>query len=36
MRAFVAHGGFSSDRGAKQSHRVVLLCKLGLELARLG
>jgi hypothetical protein len=35
-RASVAHGGFSSDGGAKQSHRVVLLRKLGLELARLG
>jgi hypothetical protein len=35
-RAFAAHGGFSSDGGAKQLHRVVLLRKLGLELARLG
>jgi hypothetical protein len=35
-RAFTARGGFPSDGGAKQSHFVVLLRKLGLELALLG
>jgi hypothetical protein len=33
-RAFAARGSFSSDGGAKQSHHVILLRKLGLELAR--
>jgi hypothetical protein len=36
VRAFAARGSFSSDRGAKQSHRAVLLRKLGLKLVRLG
>jgi hypothetical protein len=35
-RAFAARGRFSSDGGAKQSHRVVLLRNLDLEFARLG
>jgi hypothetical protein len=35
-RACVRRGSFSSDGGAKQSHRVVLLHKLDLEFARLG
>jgi hypothetical protein len=35
-RAFAARGSFSRDGGAKQSYRVLLLRKLGFELARLG
>jgi hypothetical protein len=35
-RAFATRGSFSSDGGAKQLYRAVLLRKLGLELARLG
>jgi hypothetical protein len=35
-RAFAACRSFSSDGGAKQSHRAVLLRKLDLEFARLG
>jgi hypothetical protein len=33
-RTFSTCGGFSSDGGAKQPYREVLLRKLGLELAR--
>jgi hypothetical protein len=36
VRAFAARGGFSGDGGPKQSHRVVLLCELGLKFARLS
>jgi hypothetical protein len=35
-RVFAARGSFSGDGGAKQSHRAVLLRKLGLEFTRLG
>jgi hypothetical protein len=35
-RAFAARGSFSSDGGAKQLYRTVLLRNLGFELARLG
>jgi hypothetical protein len=35
-RAFATRGGFSCNRGAKQSHRAVLFCQLGLKLACLG
>jgi hypothetical protein len=34
--AFTAHGGLSSDGGAKQSYPTVLLRELCLELARLS
>jgi hypothetical protein len=35
-RAFAARGGFSGDGGSKQSHRAILLRKLGFELACLS
>jgi hypothetical protein len=35
-RAFAARGGFPRDGGAKQPHRAVFFCQLGLELTRLG
>jgi hypothetical protein len=34
--AFAARRDFSRDRGTKQSHRAVLFCQLGFELACLG
>jgi hypothetical protein len=34
--AFAACRGFPRDRGAKQPHREVFFCQLGLELACLG
>jgi hypothetical protein len=33
-RAFAVRGGFPSDGGTKQSHRVVLLREFGLEITR--
>jgi hypothetical protein len=35
-RVFATRGSFSSDGGAKQSHRAALFRKLGLELVHLG
>jgi hypothetical protein len=35
-RGFAARRSFPRDGGAKQPHRAVLFCQLGLELTRLG